>query len=197
MHCKILDSMDKELKEYDIPFSGLKPGRYEYSYKVSQDLFGYFGYDDNWSDADIDVTVVLEKRTTLMDLHMQCEGTVLTPCDVTGVEFRLPVNGREELVIKFGDIPSEDEQIIVIPHYETTINIGRFIYEMIVLSVPQKRYHPDYISGKITSPIPYSEDGGLYSGTPAGSAKGKDDADGGNQEDDIDPRWAKLKDIKN
>lgn len=82
--------MDKELKEYDIPFSGLKPGRYEYSYKVSQDLFGYFGYDDNWSDADIDVTVVLEKRTTLMDLHMQCEGTVLTPCDVTGEEFRLP-----------------------------------------------------------------------------------------------------------
>ena len=90
--------MDKELKEY--------------SYKVSQDLFGYFGYDDNWSDADIDVTVVLEKRTTLMDLHMQCEGTVLTPCDVTGEEFRLPVNGREELVIKFGDIPSEDDSSV-------------------------------------------------------------------------------------
>lgn len=192
----MLDSMDKELKEYEIPFSGLKPGRYEYSYKVTQGLFEQFGYDDNWNDADIDVTVVLEKRTTLMDLHMQCEGTVLTPCDVTGEEFRLPVSGSEKLVVKFGDIPSEDEQVIVIPHYETSINIGRFIYEMIVLSIPQKRYHPDYVSGKIDSVIPFSEEGGLYRPTPAVNKEREDDA-ADNNDNDIDPRWAKLKDIKN
>lgn len=197
MHCKILDGMDKELKEYEIPFSGLAAGRHEYSYKVGQDLFRHFGYDDNWSEADIDVNVVLEKRTTLMDLHMRCNGTVLTPCDVTGEEFRLPVSSSEELVVKFGDTPSEDEQIIVIPHYETSINIGHFIYEMIVLAVPNKRYHPDYMSGKIASPIPYGEDVGLYSETPAGSAGAENDADGRNDDDGIDPRWAKLKDIKN
>ena len=165
--------MDKELKEYDIPFSGLKPGRYEYSYKVSQDLFGYFGYDDNWSDADIDVTVVLEKtHHTDGSAHaVRRNGADAMRRNRRGV----PTSGKRQRGTgnQIGDIPSEDEQIIVIPHYETTINIGRFIYEMIVLSVPQKRYHPDYISGKITSPIPYSEDGGLYSGTPAGSAKEK------------------------
>ncbi|MDD4820067.1 MAG: DUF177 domain-containing protein [Flavobacteriales bacterium] len=182
------------LKQFDIPISSLKSGLHTYSYSIGQDLIDYFEYEDNWDDAQISAVARLEKRTNLMELNITVNGSVHTWCDVTGEEFRLPIEGSEDLIIKIQDIPSDDDQVIVLSPLETTLNIGQYIYETIVLAVPTKRYHPDYVAGKMDAPIPYSEDKDSVSvyHSSTHNTKDKDDDEG-----EIDPRWAKLKDILN
>lgn len=168
--------MKDALKEYRISFSGLAPGVHTFEYHVGQELFDHFGYVDSWGDARIDVRAELTKGTNLMELSLAFQGDVLTPCDATGKVFRLPVQGTDHRVVKQGEGTSLDDDIILLPMGETELNLGQYIYEMIVLNIPQKRYHPDYLSGKLAAP--------KASSSPEPT------------EQTVDPRWEKLKDIK-
>ena len=169
--------MNDVLKKYRIDFPGLAPGVHTFEYHVGQELFDHFGYQDNWTDARIEVKVILTKRDSVMELSIESQGDILVPCDMTGEEFRLPVKGAQHLLIKQGDAPGEQDDIVTIPWEDSSINIGQYIYETTVLSIPQKRSPPDYLSGKMKAPAMQS------------AAEEK-------KEEEIDPRWAKLKDIK-
>ena len=173
---KFSSEVKDALKEYRISFSGLAPGVHTFEYHVGQELFDHFGYVDSWGDARIDVRAELTKGTNLMELSLAFQGDVLTPCDATGEEFRLPVQGTDHRVVKQGEGTSLDDDIILLPMGETELNLGQYIYEMIVLNIPQKRYHPDYLSGKLAA-------------TKASSSPEP-------TEQTVDPRWEKLKDIK-
>lgn len=172
---------DDVVKEYRINFSGLAPGVHTFEYRVGQDLFEHFGYVDTWSDARIAVCATLSKRPNIMELSIVFDGDVLVPCDATGQEFRLPVHGEQNLVVKQGDTPNEEDDILTLGREENTLDISQYVYETIVLNIPQKRYHPDYLAGRLTPP-PIRE-----------AAQPQDEQ----AEKPIDPRWAKLKDIKN
>ncbi|MEO1011925.1 MAG: YceD family protein, partial [Bacteroidota bacterium] len=41
----------------------------------------------------------------------------------------------------------------IIPHGEHQINIAQYLYEMLVLAVPQKRVHPGVLDGTLKSDI--------------------------------------------
>jgi uncharacterized metal-binding protein YceD (DUF177 family) len=57
-----------------------------------------------------------------------------------------------ELLIKFGEeYNDEDDEILIIPHGEHQINVAQYIYEMLVLAVPQKRVHPGVLDGSLKS----------------------------------------------
>lgn len=183
---KSIPAVKDALKEYRIPFSGLAPGQHTFQYSVGQDLFEHFGYSDTWSDARIDVRAVLTKRPNMMELAIAFTGDVLTPCDATGEEFRLPVSGSQTLIVKQGDVPGEEDDVITLGREEIAINIAQYVYETIVLNIPQKRYHPDYLSGRL---VPAA---GYFTGETPEETSSK-----GGQTEEIDPRWAKLKDIKN
>ena len=45
----------------------------------------------------------------------------------------------------------DDDEILIIPHREHQVNIGQYVYEMIVLSVPSKRIHPGVLDGTLKS----------------------------------------------
>lgn len=169
--------MNDVLKEYRIDFTGLTPGVHTFEYHVGQELFDHFGFQDNWTDARIEVKATLTKRPSMMELSIESQGDILVPCDMTGEEFRLPVKGAQHLLIKQGEVPGEQDDVVTIPWEASSVNIVQYIYETIVLGIPQKRYHPDYLSGKMDAPAMQSTE---------------EDT----KEEEIDPRWAKLKDIK-
>ena len=52
-----------DLKEYLIPFSGLKIGKHQFDYQLYNTFFKDFDYDE-FNDASIKVVVVLEKKST-------------------------------------------------------------------------------------------------------------------------------------
>ncbi|MCK5440351.1 MAG: DUF177 domain-containing protein [Maribacter sp.] len=138
-------------KEFHIPFSGLKQGKHEFDYTIENKFFESFGYNE-FNDVSIRLHVVLNIMSTMMELEMQAEGSVNVECDTTGEPYDQKISGSLELVVKFGDeYNDENDEILIIPHSEHRLNIAQYIYEMLVLAVPQKRVHPGVLDGTLES----------------------------------------------
>ena len=142
-----------KLKEFFIPFSGLKLGKHEFVYEIDNAFFESFEYQE-FNGASVQVTAVLEKMSTMMELEVEAKGTVNVDCDLTGEPYDQPISSDLQLVIKFGEeYNDEDDEILIIPHGEHQFNIAQYVYEMLVLAVPQKRVHPGVEDGTLKSDI--------------------------------------------
>ncbi|MFS4468992.1 YceD family protein [Maribacter sp. 2210JD10-5] len=140
-------------KEFNIPFSGLKQGKHEFKYEIENTFFDSFGYDE-FNSTNIDVTVLLNKTSTMMELEFEASGTVNVDCDITSEPYDQEIAANLELIVKFGeDYNDENDEILILPHGEHQVNIAQYIYEMLVLAVPQKRIHPGIEDGTLQSPI--------------------------------------------
>ncbi len=169
-------------KEFSIPFSGLKLGAHSFEYQINNSFFESFEYFE-FNEADLFVKVHFNKMSTVMELEMEAEGTVNVACDLTNEPYDQHVTASLPLVVKFGDeFNDEDDEILVIPHGEHQFNIAQYIYEMLVLAVPQKRIHPGV------------EDGSLKS-EALRKLKELQPKEKKNQKDKTDPRWDALKNL--
>lgn len=172
----------KPLKEFTIPFVGLKIGKHNFDFKISKKFFEFFEYED-FNDVNVDVELELTKKANLLDLDFHVHGTVNVNCDITNEPFNQPVIGDYSLVVKFGEeFNNDDENILILPHGDFEINVAQYIYEYIILAVPAKLVHPGIADGTLKSDIltkleelsPKDEN----HKTPSG---------------EIDPRWESLK----
>ncbi len=172
----------KPLKEFTIPFVGLKIAKHQFEYKVKQAFFEYFEYED-FNDVNIDVTVDLEKRSTLLELHFEISGHVNLNCDLTNEPFNQQIENEFDLVVKFGEeYNDENIDILILPHGDYELNLQQYIYELIVLSVPIKRIHPGIEDGTLDSDI--------LEKLEELSPKLKEQKE---TEEETDPRWNTLK----
>ena len=168
-----------ESREFVIPFSGLKIGNHRFDFKVDNSFFESFDYQD-FNASDVDVKALLTKTSTMMELELEANGNVNVDCDVTGEPFDLPTTGSLHLVVKFGEEYDDlDDELLIIPHGESQLNIAQYVYEMLVLAVPQKRVHPGIEDGSLQSEVLDKLD----------ELKPKEEKNN----NDIDPRWDDLK----
>jgi len=172
----------KHLKAFTIPFVGLKAGEHLFEYDIEQSFFEHFEYED-FNDSNIKVAVILNKKSTLLELNFKISGTINVNCDVTNEPYDQEIESEFDLVVKFGEeYNDEDMDILIISHGEYEINIQQYIYELIVLAVPNKRIHPGVEDGTLDSEILKK----LEELSPK-SAEEKEN------KEDIDPRWNTLK----
>ncbi|HRV54132.1 MAG TPA: DUF177 domain-containing protein [Mangrovimonas sp.] len=172
----------KQLKEYTIQFVGLKIGRHQFEYHIKDEFFKHFDYED-FNAVYVKVEVELEKKTTLLELHFKIKGFVNVNCDLTNEPYDQKIANEFDLVVKFGDEYNDEEiDILVIPHGEYQINIQQYIYELIVLAVPNKLIHPGVKDGSLKSEILDK----LEELSPK-------EEKGNNEGDETDPRWNTLK----
>ena len=92
----------KSTNTYLIPFIGLKIGKHHFEYEIEKKFFDVFAFDE-FENCTIHIAVVLEKKTTIMELSFAHKGTVVVPCDLTGEMFDLPIKGKIKLVVQFGE----------------------------------------------------------------------------------------------
>ncbi|MCF7568753.1 DUF177 domain-containing protein [Sabulilitoribacter arenilitoris] len=172
----------KPLKEFTIPFVGLKIGKHHFEYKIEQAFFEHFEYEE-FNNVKIQVDVELEKKTTLLELHFKTSGYVNINCDLTNEPFNQTIKNEFDLVVKFGEeYNDENIDILIVPHGTYEINIQQYIYELIVLAVPIKRVHPGIEDGTLNSEI--------LEKLEELSPKLKENKD---TNEEIDPRWNTLK----
>ena len=127
----------KPLKAFDIQFVGLKLGSHQYEYKIEQSFFELFEFEE-YNSVDVKIKLQLEKKTTLLELQFLAEGFVNVNCDVTNEPYNQAIQSEFSLVVKFGHEYNDDnESILVIPHGTYEVNVAQYIYELIVLAVPQ------------------------------------------------------------
>ncbi|MEC5165886.1 uncharacterized metal-binding protein YceD (DUF177 family) [Flavobacterium sp. PL11] len=173
----------KNRKQYLIPFIGLKLGKHQFEYQINNSFFEIFDYNE-YQDSNIKVSVVLEKKNTLLEVSLKHKGTVNVPCDLTSEDFDLPIKGKMKLIVRFGEeFNNDNEELLILPHGEFEFDIAQYIYEMIVLSVPLRRVHPGVKDGSLKTEAL----------TKLNELKIKEIKEENKEEENIDPRWDKLK----
>jgi|TARA_B110000858_G_scaffold27269_1_gene28590 uncharacterized metal-binding protein YceD (DUF177 family) len=143
----------KDLKEFNIPFVGLKEGKHLFQYKVDNTFFELYSYNE-FEKSSIIVALEFVKKSTLFELNFTASGTVNVPCDVTNEYFDLEITATLPLVVKFGQEYNDDnEEILILPHEVYQFSVAQFIYEMIVLGIPNKRVHPKVLDGTMETEV--------------------------------------------
>lgn len=167
-------------REFTIPFSGLKQGKHDFDYVIENEFFESFEYTE-FNSANIELKVLMTKLSTMLELELLAEGIVNVFCDSSGEPYDQPISSNLELVVKFGDeYNDENDEILIVPHGEHQVDIAQYVYEMLVLAVPQKRVHPGVLDGTLESEA--------LTKLEELQPKEKD-------KDSTDPRWDALKDI--
>ena len=188
MHSRSLGQIVVEMsktKEYTIPFVGLKLGKHKFEYQISNAFFEIFDYNE-FQNSDIKVNVVLDKQSNLLELNFKHEGTINVPCDLTSEDFDLPIKGKLKLIVRFGETFNNDnEELLILPFGEFEIDIAQYIYEMIILSIPLKRIHPGIKDGSLNTEAL----------TKLKELTIKEKKKEVKEEENIDPRWDKLKQL--
>ena len=143
----------KELKEFTIPFVGLKLGEHRFDFKIKKSFFEHFEYEE-FNDVDIKLDVILTKKNTMLEFALAFNGFVNVNCDITNEPFNQTVEGDYHFVVNFGDsFNNENEALLILPHGSYEINIQQFIYESIVLAIPTRKVHPGIEDGTLKSEI--------------------------------------------
>src|SRR5690554_273021 len=173
----------KELKEFTIPFRGLKLGKHQFEFELNNAFFEHFEYDE-FNGAAIKLDVLLEKMSTLMEFTLDFNGTVNVACDLSNELYDQPISGSYQFVVKFGEeFNDENEDLLILPHGRYEVNIQQYIFESIVLALPLRRVHPGVTDGTLKSDILDK----LEELSPEADFEKED------EDTNTDPRWDSLK----
>lgn len=193
--------MDK-LKNYNIIFTSLPLGKSDFTFELSQSFFDLFEIEQDFENPNLIASIILDKKSTMLELEISLKGDITVPCDLTEELFQQKISNNAELIVKFGDeFDDTDNEIWVIPREEYQVNVAQVLFELAILSVPTKRIHPDVLNGESSSEmIELLDQYSIYEldEDAEENEKYEDNSDKRDDDDneDIDPRWAKLKDLK-
>ena len=177
----------KALKEFMIPFTGLKEGEHQFEYQIKKAFFDIFKYED-FNDCDIKVAIKFVKKATMFELEFDISGSINVACDVTNELFDLPIAEKMPLLVKFGqELNNENEELLILPYSEYELDISQYIFEMIVLAIPAKRVHPGVEDGTLKSDVLEKLNAYETQDTETQETEKNTNV--------VDPRWEKLKEI--
>ncbi len=172
--------------KYDIEFKGLKEGLHEYEFKVDDKFFVHFN-ESLVKNGDIKVKAAFEKRSAFLKLHFTISGWLELTCDRCLDGYPQDVELETELFVKYGEeseFEEGDNVVWVLPE-EHHLNLAQVIYEFVTLSIPLRHVHPNE-TGENSCNREMLERLNIII-----------DVEEVEEEEEIDPRWAALKNLKN
>ena len=170
--------MEKE-NEYLIPVNGLALGNHSYHFDVKDDFFEGMDYSEI-HQGTVSIDLDIEKTELMMTLNFALQGKVRVACDRCADEFDIPIENNEVYYVKFGsEVAEESDDVVVVPADQHDFDISSLIYEYIILSIPIHRVHPEgECNPEVLQMLSHEEE-------PVAE-----------EENETDPRWAALKNIK-
>ncbi len=138
-----MTKLDGYLKQFVVQFSGLKVGFHEFEFEIVDLFFEQYVIEDV-DGGNIHVNFTLEKRENMMELSFQMAGTFKTKCDRCLDPMVLDIETNDQLMIKFGDVTSsENEELLVLGPEAYKIDIAPIVYEFITLQFPLRKVHDE------------------------------------------------------
>jgi uncharacterized protein len=126
----------KSLREFSIPFTGLKLGKHQFEFVITDAFFDQFEYS-LVKKASLVCKVELERQEPMLILDFDITGTVDATCDKCLAQYPQPVDIPEQQVAKFSEEPvADDEEIIALSKNDHEIDIAGLVYEYINVAVP-------------------------------------------------------------
>ena len=175
--------MTKSNREYVIPFVGLKIGTHDFEFDITDKFFEEFEYSIVQS-GDVKVNLALEKKETMLIGNFSINGVVRAACDRCNDPVEAEIEGEYQLIFKFDDKPSDDESLVIVYPEEFEIDMTDHILELITVSLPSRLVHEE---GECNEEMIE-----LLDNYSIHSDEELDDE----AEEEVDPRWAALKNLK-
>lgn len=136
--------MDRALLPFTFPLAGIRLGITTYNLTVEDDFFSCFP-DSPIQAGTLDLELDLDKRQDMIVATFRFEGRVASTCDRCLADIGLPIDGEQELIIKYGETFKEEDEVIWLSQDMREFNLARFAYEFFVLGIPViKRYDCEY-----------------------------------------------------
>ncbi len=126
----------KPLRDYSIPFTGLKLGKHQFEFIITDAFFDEFEYS-LVKKANLVCRVEMEKQETMLILDFNISGTIDANCDRCLAQYPQPVDIHEQQIAKFSDEAiDEDDEIIILTKNDHEVNLAGLIYEYINVALP-------------------------------------------------------------
>jgi uncharacterized metal-binding protein YceD (DUF177 family) len=164
-------------EDYIIQISKLKKGSNIFEYEIDKGLFE--GTDVE--DVKCHLTINAKKSERMVEVDFSYNGKLKVLCSRCLENMEIDVQTTDFLYVKFGDKYEEvDINEVIIPESENEIDFSQYIYDCLMLQIPISPVHKD----KEECDKEMIEKLHFLSQTK------QDDST-------IDPRWEKLKELKN
>ena len=126
---------------YDLPLEALKPGEHAFAYELDDAFFAAYESPLVAGGAfRADLTVERVANQFTLDLHLVGQATVA--CDRCLGAFALPLDVRDELVIKFANGPArEADEVVYLPFGTDTYDVAKLILDAVGLALPIQITH--------------------------------------------------------
>lgn len=142
-------------REFEIPWFGLKEGLHEFRYQVTDKVVEQLGHEHpDYENLDATVLLKFDKQNGFFQLHFDIDGKVDVACDRCGDTFRMSLWDEFDLIIKLTSEQEENEEkeedeadIVFIPRSETVVDVSKWVYEFVLLSMPMQHIHPNKEDG--------------------------------------------------
>ena len=131
----------KRLREFEVPYIGLKLGVHKFSFDIDGKFFNNFP-GTLIQECKVKVGVEFDKKETFFILSFFIDGTVKVDCDRCLVPFDKSIFGDYTCYVKFAEDPSkvnEEPDVLFISRDQTIIDLSQLIYEYINLCLPMQK----------------------------------------------------------
>jgi len=166
-----------------IPLKGIQDGEHEFCFEIGQALYQDYP-ESEISDGQVTFNITMKKRPNIINIAYQFTGKLTVPCDKCLDLFEQEVEGSGTLVVKFsGGADEGNDELLILPDSESELDLTHFAYETTVLSLPYRKVHN-------------LDKNGVPACNPE-MLKRINEHESGEKNETIDPRWEKLKQLKN
>ncbi|MFC2112374.1 DUF177 domain-containing protein [Bacteroidota bacterium] len=166
------------LRQYAIPFRGLKEGKHDFEFVADNLFFEQFDSSEVKRGL-VKVRVELIKHSQFLELHFEIDGRVTVFCDRCLEPFAMGIDHRAVLYIRFGEKTYEQsEEVLILADSSSEVVLDQYIYEYTHLALPYQRIHPEI---------------GGHTGCNPEMMKKLENHSAQEESESQDPRWDKLK----
>jgi uncharacterized metal-binding protein YceD (DUF177 family) len=172
--------------KFKIRIAGITTGNYRFSIDCDKTFFEVSKLS-MLHDGVVYVRIEMEKLDKMLNFAFQFEGNVIADCDRCLAPVTLKMEFGTRLIVKLVARPNEnertdnkDDEVWLVDENSYELDLFHYIYESLLLVLPQKIVHPDDEDGYSTCNPEMLEK--LRQCSPAHHQK-------------IDPRWEALKNL--
>ncbi len=131
------------LAPFRIPAATLKADEASYEWRLGPDFLALFDEEHEGVTGQFLVNMELHREEGMTTLEFIVQGSIETTCDRCMVPIILPIEADFQMIIKYGDPADSTDEVLFLPSEAPDLNVGKHIYDFILLSVPISHLIPD------------------------------------------------------
>ena len=173
------------IRDYQIPWVGLKNGEHNFHFEIDESFFMYFDHAEI-KRCDIHIDLKFKKSEHLFILKFEIDGWLELPCDRCLASYEQSLFDDAEVWVKFANNRGEGENAdeadcVYIARTDSFLDVSKIMYDYVLLAIPLGHFHQNVEDCDQTMISQDSPEIGK---------------DASQEADKTDPRWDALKKLR-